>query len=356
MESESETMAQLKRIAAAAMAAAMALSAAGCSGADKSWAVKDSTDTVAIGSYIYNLYSAYSTASSKVTDSSKKVLEQKIDNEDAASWIRAKALSDTKALLLTEQKMKEMKLSLSDSEKSQAKSAASSAWSSYSSTLEKYGIAQSSFQATVDAVYKEDKIFNALYGKGGSKAVSDGDLKDFYTKNYTSFAYLYCPLYTTDSNGNYKASLSDADKKKAEQQFGDYASQIKAGKMTMQQAADAYKKSINSSSDQLNSETVNLTTDTSYPDALKKALADMKSGEIRTLELTTQAAYLLIEKNDIEADADTKLKTDSGRSGILRDYKWEEFNTAFEKEADAMTGVTVNENAINSYNPSMFES
>ena len=348
-------MNQLKRTAAAVLAAAVALAAAGCSGADKSWAVKDSSNTVAIGSYIYNLYSAYSTASSKVTDSSKKVLEQKIDNEDAATWIRAKALTDTKALLLTERKMKEMKLSLSADEASQAKSAASSAWNSYSDTLQKYGIAQSSFQATVDETFKENKIFSALYGKGGPKAVSDSELKDFYTKNYTSFSYLYCPLYTTDSNGNYKASLSDADQKKAKQQFDGYASQIKAGKMTMQQAADAYKKAIGSSSEQLNSETVNLTTDTQYPDELKTALSGMKADEVKTISLTAQAAYMLVQKNDINADADAKMKTDSGRTGILEDYKWDEFNAAFEKEADAMTGVTVNEDAINSYNPSMFE-
>ena len=124
----------------------------------------------------------------------------------------------------------------------------------------------------------------------------------------------------------------------------------------MRQAADAYQKTVGSTSDQLNSETVNLTTDTSYPDALKKQLSNMKAGETSTLELTEQAAFLLIHKNDIESDADTKLKTDSGRLSILQDDKWDEFNTAFEKEADAMTGVTVNESAINSYNPSMFES
>ena len=349
-------MNQLKRTAAAVLAAAMAISAAGCSGADKSWAVKDDTNTVAIGSYIYNLYSAYSTASSKVTNSSQKVLEQKIDNKDAATWIRAKALTDTRALLLIDRKMKEMNLSLSAAEESQAKSAATTAWNSYSATLQKYGIAQSSFQATVDSTFKENKIFNALYGKGGSKAVSDSELKEFYTKNYTSFSYLYCPLYTTDSNGNYKASLSDADKKKVEQQFDDYASQIRAGKMTMQQAADAYKKVIGSSSEQLNSETVNLTTDTTYPDELKKTLSAMKPKEVKTVSLTAQAAYLLVAKSDIQTDADTKLKTDAGRSSILQDYKWGEFNTAFEKEADSMTGVTVNEPAVNSYNPSMFES
>ncbi len=348
-------MIQLKRSVAAVLAAATALAAAGCSGGDKSWAVKDDTDTVAIGSYIYNLYSAYSTASSKVTDTSKKVLDQKIGNEDAATWIRAKALTDTRAQLLVDKKMKEMNLTLSSQEKSQAKSEEASAWNSYSSTLEKYGIAQSSFEAALDATVKEDKIFNALYGKNGPKAVSDSELKEFYTKNYTSFSYLSCLLYTTDSNGNYKAAFSDADKKKAEQRFDGYASQIKSGKITMQQAADVYKVTIGSSADQLNSETVNLSTETQYPAEVKTALSAMKAGEVKTLSLPSKGAYMLLQKNDILADANTKLKTDSGRSGILQDYKWDEFNTAFGKEADAMTGVTVNESAVNSYNPSMFE-
>ena len=53
-----------KKAAAVFMAGAMAVSLAGC--ADDSWSAKDDTQTLAAGVYIYNLYSAYQEAQSRV--------------------------------------------------------------------------------------------------------------------------------------------------------------------------------------------------------------------------------------------------------------------------------------------------
>ena len=53
-----------KKAAAVFMAGAMAVSLAGC--ADDSWSTKDDTQTLAAGVYIYNLYSAYQEAQSRV--------------------------------------------------------------------------------------------------------------------------------------------------------------------------------------------------------------------------------------------------------------------------------------------------
>lgn len=349
-------MKYLKKIATLALAAAVCASAAGCSGGDKSWAVKNDSTTVPIGSYVYYLYSSYQEADSKKTDSSKKVLDQKIENKDAKTWIRDKALAYTKQLVLLDKKMKDMKLSLTDAEKKNSQTMSSTAWSQYSSTLEKYGIAQSSFQlAYGDAYAKENKIFNAIYGKGGTKAVSDTDLKDYYTKNYTDFSFLACGLYTKDAKGNYVASYSDAQKKSAEKPLNEYAAQIKAGKMTMQQAADAYKKAQKSTTDELHADSINLSTDTNYPDALKSALKTMKTGEVKTLELKDQQTYIVLSKNDITKTADTKLKSDTDRSTILLGYKSAEFTTALQKETDSMT-VSINDSAINSYDPKSFQS
>lgn len=205
-------MKKTKRAVSLILAALLVVSAAGCSG-DKSWAAKDSSTTVTIGSYIYYLYTAYSSAQSKVSDSSKKVLEQKIDGKDASAWIREKAMTSTKEQILVSREMKSRKLSLSDDEKKQAESMTDSTWSSYSKTLEKYGIAKTSFQAVVNSEYGKDKVFEAIYGKGGTKAVSDEDLKNYFVKNDTSFSFLACPLYTTDSSGATKDFSADQKKR-----------------------------------------------------------------------------------------------------------------------------------------------
>ena len=342
---------------AALLAVALCIPAAGCSGGDKSWAVKDSTTTVPIGAYIYNLYNAYSQADKKKTDSSKSVLDQKIENKDAKTWIRENALTSTKELLLLDKKMKDMNLTLTDAEKKSASDMNTQIWGSYSSTFEKFGIAQSSFETAYGSAFeKERKIFDATYGKGGKQAVSDADLKSYYTKNYTDFSYIGCILYKQKSDGSYDSALTDAQKKSAKAVLDGYASQIKAGKMTIRQAADAYKTAQKSTTDELYTDSVNLTTDTNYPTAMKTALKGMKAGEVKALELTDQQMYMLLFKSDVNKSADTKISSESNRETLLLSYKSSEFLSALEKEADALTGVTSNDSALNSYDPKMFVS
>lgn len=344
------------RALAALLAAALCIPAAGCSGTDKSWAVKDSASTVPIGAYVYSLYNAYSQADGKKTDSSKDLFSQKIENKDAKTWIREKALTSTKQLLLLDKKMKDMSLTLTDAEKKSASDMNSQTWSQYSSTFEKYGVAQSSFEmAYGDAYEKEQAVFNAVYGKNGAKAVSDAELKSYYTKNYTAFSYMLCPLYKTDASGNY-AAMTDAEKKQAKAVFDGYVSQIKAGTTTLAKAADAYKLAQKSQNDELYAESVNLATDTNYPDAMKTALKAMQAGEIKTLELTDAQAYVILQKEDVDKTADSKIASADNRESLLLAYKSGDFMTELGKEADAMTDVTVNDKAINSYDPKMFVS
>lgn len=347
-------MSFFKKAAAGLMAAALISGMTACS-TDKSWAAKSGSTTVPIGTYVYYLYNAYGSAQNSVKDTTKPVLDQKIDNQDAAAWMRAKALTYTKSILVIDQKMKDLKLNLTDSETKQVSDTADSLWGQYSSTLEQFGIAKSSFTLAYPDYYtKYQKVFNAVYGKGGSKAVSDSDLKDFYVKDYTDFSFLACPLYTTNSDGSFKAALSDADKKKKEQEFDKDVSQIKAGKMTLQQAADAYQKSAKLKSAPLQNETLNLSTDTNYPQAFKDVVNGMKPGELKASELKDLSVYVLVSKNDITKQADQKLKDATGRSSLLSDYKGKEFSDEITKEADALKDVTVNDAAVNSYNPSMF--
>jgi hypothetical protein len=347
-------MKKTKRAVSLILAALLVVSAAGCSG-DKSWAAKDSSTTVTIGSYIYYLYTAYSSAQSKVSDSSKKVLEQKIDGKDASAWIREKAMISTKEQILVSREMNSKKLSLSDDEKKQAESVTDSTWNQYSKTLEKYGIAKTSFQAVVNSEYGKDKIFEAVYGKNGSKAVSDEDLKNYFVKNDTSFSLLAYPLYTMDSSGAAKEFSAD-QKKKAKQLFDGYADQIKAGKQTVRQAADAYKKSSNATTDPLMSKMANLSTDTQYPDEIKKALKSMKTGEVKTLEVTAQKAYFLLYKDDISKTVEEKIQNEDSRKTLLITYKWSDFTDSLDKQASSLSGVNLNESAMNSYDPSMFQS
>ena len=345
----------LKKSAALLLAAVFFVSAAGCSGGDKSWAMQDGSAKLPVGCYIYNLYVAYQQADSEKKDTSKAILDQQIENKDAKTWIRDTAFTATKTLLLVDRKMSAMKLSLTDAEKKNVDSLNASAWSQYSSEMEKYGVAQSSFnKAYGELIYKEQKLFDAIYGKGGTKAVPDSELKDYYVKNYTDFSYLVCPLYKTDSNGNYSSSFTDAQKKEAKKPIDDYAAQIKAGKMTVEQAAAAYKTKLKSSEEQLHTDSINVATDTNYPEAFRTALKSMKAGEVKAVDLTDEQTYALLYKGDAAKKADSTVASATDRANLLYSYKGEEFTEGLRKEADALKDVTVNDAALNSYDPKMF--
>lgn len=346
-----KAMKSIKRTAAALLALLLAVTATACSG-DKSWAAKDDSLTVPIGSYIYELYSAYASASSSVPDSTKPVLEQKIDGKDAESWIRDKALENVKSIFVINRKMKELGITLTQEETKSIGTAADSSWQQAQSTLEKYGIAKSSFQLAYAEYYtKYSKVFDALYGKGGKQEVSDADLKNYFEKNYTDFSYMVLPLYKTDANGG-TTEMTANEKKAAQKEFDGYAAKIKSGEMTLRQAADAYKKSSKATDDPLQNETTELASGSGYPDSMKKLIEPMKAGEVKTGELTGLYAYLLVQKNDITKKTDDQLK--NSRSSILSAMKEKEFSDAVAKEAGALTGVTLNDAAINSYKPSMF--
>lgn len=347
-------MKKIKKSAAVLLAVSILAATAACS-ADKSWAAKDDSLTVPIGSYIYELYAAYGSASGKATDTTKAVLDQKIESKDATAWIREKALSSVKSLFVVDRKMKDLKLSLTEEESAAAKKNLDSAWTQYQSVLEGYGIAKTSFSLAYSDYYaKYEKVFFATYGKGGAKAVSDDELKGFFEKNYSDFSYAAFPLYKVDANGQFSAAFSDDEKKKAEGEIDGYAAKLKDGSMTLQQAADAYN-AANGGSASAQDATADLNTNAAgYPDDMVKLIEGMKAGEAKAAEISDGYVYMLAVKNDITKKTEEQMKTEDGRKSLLSDYKGQEFSDAITKEADAVTGVTLNEKALNSYDPSMF--
>jgi hypothetical protein len=341
----------LKRAVAALLAVVMMVSVTACS-TDKSWAMKNDTLTAPIGAYIYYLYAAYQSASSSVKDTTKPVLDQQIDGKNAETWIKEKALNYTKMLFLVNDKMKELKLTLTDAETKSNSDTTDSTWEQYGTTLEKYGISKSSLNLAYSDYYaKYQKIFTATYGKGGPKAVSDADLKTYFEKNYTDFSFVYKPLSTTDASGNATA-LSAAETAAVKKEFDAYAADVKSGKKTMQQIADAYKSSSKATTEQLQSDTAVLSTSSSYPAEFVTLLQGMKPGEVKSAEIS--GTYFVIMKNDITKKTATQLSTDSGRDSVIVQMKGTEYSEEMDKESAAYTKVTLNQAALDSYKPSMF--
>ncbi len=340
-----------KKAAAALLALVMAVSTTACS-TDKSWVMKSDSLTVPIGAYIYFLYNSYQSASSMVTDTTKPLLQQQVEGQNAEAWIKDQALTHTKMLYVLNDKMKELKLTLTADETKNISSTTDSQWEQSSSTLEKYGISKSSYNlAYADYFTKYQKVFNAVYGKGGAKAVSDADLKAYFEKNYTDFAFMYQSLYNADSNGTTKA-LTTAEANDIKKKFDAYAADVSSGKKTLEKAAEDYKTSAKLTEVPYQATTQSLTS-SSLPTELITLLKSMKDGEIKTAEIS--GTYIVVQKNDITKKSAEQLGTEDGRSAVLSEMKAKEYSDEMEKEAKAYTKAQVNQAAVDSYKPAMFE-
>jgi hypothetical protein len=340
-----------KKLVALMMALVIMVSTAACS-SDKSWALKNDSLTAPIGTYIFYLYNAYQEAETAKPDASKPVLGQKIDGKDAEAYIKEKALNYTKMLFVVNDKMKELGLTLTAEETKTIASTTETQWQQASATLEKYGVSKNSFNmVSSDYIMKDQKIFAALYGKGGKKAVSDADLASYFEKNFTDFNFIYAPMYSKDASGN-AVAFTDAQKAALKKEFDGYQSDVAAGKKTMQQAADAFKASSKQTTEQLQSATTNLDSNTSLPAELVTLLKSMKNGEVKSAEIS--GTYLIAMKNDVTKKTSSELGTESTRNSLLAQVKGSEYSKDMEKLAAAYTNVTVNQKAIDSYKPSMF--
>lgn len=227
--------------------------------------------------------------------------------------MRDRALENMKSMFVVDAKAKELGVSLTDQERKTIDTNMDQAWNSSKEQLSKYGITKEGAQQFFyDFNAKFAKIFQTLYGEGGEKAIPAEDKKNYFIENYTDFAY-----FTKSISG-----LSDEDKAAAKANLDGYAAAINDGSRTMEQVAEEYKTAENLSTNPLQSDVTNLSTNKKYVQSYSEmvaALKEMQTGKARVVE--TNSSYMLVVKNDINATADEKLKDESVELQVLAGIK-----------------------------------
>ncbi|MFR2563033.1 MAG: hypothetical protein ACLS8R_10395, partial [Anaeromassilibacillus sp.] len=285
-----------------------------------SWAVKSENLTVPIGAFIYNLYSAYQQAYYMVEDATQPVLEQTVEDQDAATWMKDFALRQTKSILVIDDMMRDMGLSLTEDELQQVSDQTDSFWGSISTAMTEYGVAKSSFNlAYADYYTKFTKVFDATYGPGGTEEVSDEDVKDYYLTNYKAFSYVMAPIIDMTTG----ASLSDDELSQLDTEFKGYASQINDGSMTIQDAADAYKASSGDDTVQVYTDAADFSGETaSYPLEFGTELDTAENGKASVID--GQGLYKVLLGGRHQRDRRC-ISDETSRTSILQTMKQEEF-------------------------------
>ncbi len=136
-----------------------------------------------------------------------------------------------------------------------------------------------------------------------------------------------------------------------------YAAAINDGSRTMEQVAEEYKTAENLSTNPLQSDVTNLSTNKkkyvqSYSEMVA-ALKEMQTGKARVVE--TNSSYMLVVKNDINATADEKLKDESVELQVLAALKEQEYITDMNALVESYTDYTLHEDVMNKFDPAVFE-
>ncbi len=346
---------------AAVSAAAVMFSMAGC--ADTSWSLRTSNKELSNGMWIYKTYSEMNQALQKYQEETGNSLQpgdegfadKKVEKKNIYEWIAQKAKDDCVEVLTIEKLVKDNKVKVD-------KESIESNEKMYETYMTQYGmdkmyehlgvsLKSAAYMDSTVSTYKED-LFKKLYDKEGTKAVSDEDVKKYYTDNYTDYYYIHYSFKTTDDDGN-SQDIDDDTKDKVTKNFAKYAKELSDGSKTKTEIDEEYKTDFElgdngtvpsvSAAEKLD--------DTDIKDEVKneiKALGDKKA----TVKLIDDTYYLLYKGSISEKAAkitdDTSVEDAVSRINIVHEMKDDEFDKYIAAEKKKLKYDT-NEDCLSKY-------
>lgn len=273
-------------------------------------------------------------------------------------------------------------------------------WVMSKQSYEAMGISENSYKnAIIKTALEKDKLFNKLYGEGGSKEVKDSELEKYFKENYVSYKYLTTSLNKKDSDGK-STTMTDEEKEVVKAQYERYVKIINEQGKTIDDVAAQYDKdypsesstesssessqettssassekssqpettsseaSTESSTESSNSSTTKSSSVQSsiedlsnenfvFGDEVKKKLKEMKDNE--AAYVATSSAYYFLYKTPIADEVSSALdknNTSNYRSKILHSIKDDEFDKYIEEQGKKID-YEFNDAAYNKYTPS----
>jgi hypothetical protein len=339
---------------------------------DQSWSVKTEKSSAPMGLYIFNEQMAYYEASQKIKQekpSAKNVLKEKLEEKPANDWIRDKAIEKTKEDLATEELFDEMGLSLSEEETQTIDQQVDMNWKQQDKTLEKLGIGKESLRRSITIMKKHEKLFEATYGKEGTKAVTDEDLIKYHSENNTKYAYIEKPLShepepakkeegteegaaeeAADSAPKEPTPFTEEEIAAVAAQFAGYVESLNKG-AKIEDIAAKFKESEKSEEDPLITQT-SKNDKISLPDEVKTKLSELEPG--KAVAVKTEDDYYLVLRQDVTEESNKKVQDETERETLLKEMKTEDFDALIAERVQNMS-FSVNSGGINGFPPSIFE-
>ena len=354
----------LKCAGAVTIAAALACASAGCSG-DTKWSFKSDHLSLASGIWISYTFDGVNAAVSKVQETDEKATlatidfnTQKIDGKLAKDWAYAEAKKNVIRYLTVDKLAADLGAAVSDETFDASKYYYTYFYQNYYSEMfEKLGVSEESYcKANLMPQLLENEVFTKIYGKGGSKEVSDADLQAFFVDNYVSYYYVTCDLTTTGENDE-TVDIDAATKEKYGDNFRKYANMLNNDGKTTAEVSTQYKTDFELAEDA----TVPETTETVYKDDmsdsdLNKAILALEEGKATTQEISGKL-YLIYRYKIQDKVAKIKAADDDteegeteiiSRENILQKMKSDEFQKYLTEEEKKLS-YTRNDACVHKY-------
>ena len=374
-----------KRTAAAFLCGALAVSAAGCSNTTGTALTIDGEE-IRAGIYIYYQMDALNEAASILGKEQPDldmyaegfdITEQTVEGVNVEEWIKNKTIDYCKTYVAVNKTFDEYELTLSKEKQSEINDYVNGIWTeenSYAQYIygvdvigeyyEKLGIGQQSYKDVTAMSYKQDAIFEHIYGEGGEKAVPAEEID---TKVATSYALIKSFEIDPNVNSpqNYLDMLNSGMSFAEVQQAYNKDDALKGIEEDMAEAeanGEEYTGTLPENlevalSDEESLKSVVAITD-QYPSAdYISGIFAMANGESKIItssnsstssttgEEVVTVKYYLVTRLDITADNETMEKY---RSSALHELKDEEFDGILEAAAGSYS-VTENAAAIKKY-------
>ncbi len=364
----------LKRTLAAALCGAMILSAASCGSSTKTALTVDGEE-ISAGIYIYYQMSALGEAQEKLAEEQPD-LDMSAENFDitaysvegtpVSEWVKNKAVEQCRKYAALNNKFEELGLALTAEESSEINDYVNGLWTEenmYAQYIygvdiigeyyEQYGIGQQSFKNVYAMTYKQDKIFDALYGEGGSLEVSADELKANVVENYALVKYLeieegydaqeyYSMLEQGKSFSEMKQAydtaveLAEIEKEMAEaeengeQYGGTYPEELVVAASEESELESVIKKDSESPSAEFVSSVFAMGNDESTIVSVPNETTDADGNNVTTFK------FYVVSRLDITANEET---LEQYCDVVLHEQKDEEFDASVEAEAAALSAV-----------------
>lgn len=154
-----------------------------CSGKEFDWVVKIDGQSISPQLYLTAQMKSYIEAELRCEDVGTNIADCSIDGINAQDWIQTRTFEVLKAFVYVEKELERCNLQISEEEQAYLQSEAQLNWQNVGSVYEGNGIDLPTYTQYLTFLYKNQLLFNHIYGPGGEKEVLEKYLKQYIQEN-----------------------------------------------------------------------------------------------------------------------------------------------------------------------------